>query len=120
MKTRLVYWALAFVLTTVATEATAAEAAVCRRYATGAVGAYKATQQFRKCARPVEARWHADYGIHYAWCLRVDGTKLRVEQNVRNSYLTGCGAIKPISAPVSNPKPKSTPMPNPVLVPVEE
>jgi hypothetical protein len=120
MKTRLLYWALGFVLTAVATEATAAGAALCREYATGAVRAYKTTQEFRKCARLVEARWHSNYGIHYGWCLRVDVAKLRVEQSVRDSYLTGCGAIKPKSTPTSSPKPKSTPMSNPVGVPINE
>jgi hypothetical protein len=64
----------------------------CRNYATSAVRDFADTTKKPRCKRRENNRWHAGYQRHYNWCLTAVAAPVQTEREVRNGFLTRCGA----------------------------
>ena len=74
------------------TEAPAAGAGECQRYARGAVEEFQNIQRRPSCRTNVSARWQPNYENHYNWCLSAPREWLRSEAKARDDHLIRCGA----------------------------
>jgi hypothetical protein len=64
----------------------------CTTYANRAIKDFKDTSKKPRCVRRENDRWHKDYDRHYQWCLTAQAEPVKTERDVRNGFLTRCGA----------------------------
>jgi hypothetical protein len=64
----------------------------CTSYANRAIKDFKDTSKKPRCVRRENNRWHKDYDRHYQWCLTALAEPVKTERDVRNGFLTRCGA----------------------------
>lgn len=68
----------------------AADAAACQAYAAQAVAQLKENQSIDGCFKGADRRWHADYDVHYGWCLTAPPQALAAETSYRAARLRDC------------------------------
>lgn len=74
----------------VAGVARGADAVACQAYAARAVAQLKENQAIDGCFKGADRRWHADYDVHYGWCLTASPQALDAETSYRAARLRDC------------------------------
>jgi hypothetical protein len=64
----------------------------CTAYANRAIRDFKDTFKKPRCVRRENDRWHKDYDRHYSWCMTSTSAPVNSERDIRNGFLTRCGA----------------------------
>jgi hypothetical protein len=70
----------------------ALDPALCATYAASAVKDFADTTKKPRCKRRENNRWHAVYDRHYNWCLTATEAPVKDERQIRDGFLTRCGA----------------------------
>jgi hypothetical protein len=66
--------------------------APCADYAASAVKDFADTSLKPRCKRRENNRWHAGYDRHYNWCLTATEAPVKDERQIRDGFLSRCGA----------------------------
>lgn len=62
----------------------------CKEYANRAISDYNKLMSTQSCRPQNDARWQANFELHYGWCLRVSEAWSTREADARVSYLLSC------------------------------
>jgi hypothetical protein len=74
-------------------EATAADPAMCRQYARGALVQVRGGLASPRCGAGLQGRrWSTDFAVHYEWCLETPPPDVAAERQARLNTLKGCPA----------------------------
>jgi hypothetical protein len=70
--------------------ADAADPGYCQHYASQAVWQYNRNRSIPGCFQGADGRWHANYGVHYGWCVSAPLDAVRAEDSYRGDRLHEC------------------------------
>jgi hypothetical protein len=72
-------------------EAAAADPAICRQYARGALVQVRGGLASPRCGAGLQGwRWSTDFAVHYEWCLEAPPPDVAAEREARTKTLKGC------------------------------
>jgi hypothetical protein len=72
-------------------EAAAADPAMCRQYARGALVQVRGGLASPRCGAGLQGRrWSTDFAVHYEWCLETPPLDVTAEREARTKALKGC------------------------------
>jgi hypothetical protein len=68
----------------------AADPGYCQHYASQAVWQYNRNRSIPGCFHGADGRWHANFDVHYGWCVTAPYEAVRAEDSYRGERLHEC------------------------------